>query len=473
MQVKAKNAISYIDEKKDLIIKVSDDIWRYAEVGLHEVKSAKCLMEALAAEGFAVDGGVAGMPTAFVARWGSGRPVIGFLGEYDALPGVSQQALPVKQELEPGGAGHGCGHNLLGAGAFGAAIGLKHELETRGLPGTVMYFGCPAEENFSGKAFMARDGLFHECDACLTWHAGAVNRVWTGSSLANNAMNVTFYGQTAHAAGDPYNGRSALDALQLMNMGVEFLREHMPSKARVHYVITAGGGQPNVVPAKASAWYLVRAPRRDEVDQLYARVLKCAEGAAMMTETRCEIDLIKAIWNVLPNTVLEDVLEESALRVGPPQFDSEDIEFAQEILKSLAPGQREAAIRNDGLPEELGKQVLNDTWLPRPAEPKDIAGSTDVGDVSWCCPTGQIRTACHALGTPGHSWQYTAQAGMSIGHKGMLAAAKVLAEAAFELMTNPSRLEAAKDEFRRATANNPYYSAIPKDHKPKFDQFKR
>lgn len=297
--------------------------------------------------------------------------------------------------------------------------------------------------------------------------------MWTGSSLANNAMNVTFYGQTAHAAGDPYNGRSALDALQLMNMGVEFLREHMPSKARVHYVITAGGGQPNVVPAKASAWYLVRAPRRDEVDQLYARVLKCAEGAAMMTETRCEIDLIKAIWNVLPNTVLEDVLEESALRVGPPQFDSEDIEFAQEILKSLAPGQREAAIRNDGLPEELGKQVLNDTWLPRPAEPKDIAGSTDVGDVSWCCPTGQIRTACHALGTPGHSWQYTAQAGMSIGHKGMLAAAKVLAEAAFELMTNPSRLEAAKDEFRRATANNPYYSAIPKDHKPKFDQFKR
>lgn len=473
MQAKATHAISYIDKKRDVITDISDQIWRYAEVGLHEERSAKCLVEALAKEGFAVEEGVAGMPTAFVARWGSGKPVIGFLGEYDALPGVSQKAIPVKQELEPGAPGHGCGHNLLGAGAFGAAIGLKHELETRGMPGTVVYFGCPAEENFSGKAFIARDGLFSECDACLTWHASAINRVWTGSSLANNAMNVTFYGRTAHAAGDPYNGRSALDALQLMNMGVEFLREHMPPKARVHYVITKGGGQPNVVPAEASAWYLVRAPRREEVDELYARVLKCAEGAAMMTETRCEIELIKAIWNVLPNTVLEEVLEESALRVGAPQFDENDIAFAQEILKSLAPGQKEASLRKEGLPQEVWKQVLNDTWIPRPPVPKDIEGSTDVGDVSWCCPTGQIRTACHALGTPGHSWQYTAQAGMSIGHKGMLAAAKILAEAGFELVSNPSRLRAAKEEFTRTTAERPYYSAIPKDHRPKFDQFKR
>lgn len=413
------------------------------------------------------------MPTAFVATWGSGRPVIGFLGEYDALPGVSQKTIPVREEFETGAPGHGCGHNLLGAGALAAVIGLKHELEVRGLPGTVKYFGCPAEENFSGKAFMARDGLFNDCDACLTWHPGSVNRVWTGSSLANNAMNVTFYGQTAHAAGDPYNGRSALDALQLMNMGVEFLREHMPTKARVHYVITDGGGQPNVVPAKASAWYLVRAPGREEVDSLYARVLKCAEGAALMTDTKYEIELIKAIWNVLPNSTLEALLEECALRVGAPQFDESDLAFAEEISKTFGPGQKEALLRKERLPQELLKQVLNNTWVPRPEEPTDSEGSTDVGDVSWCCPTAQIRTACQALGTPGHSWQYTAQAGMSIGHKGMLAAGKILAEAGFVLMTSPEVLAKAKEEFLKATGSRPYYSAIPKDRKPKFDQFKK
>lgn len=473
MPPKASHAMRYIDEKRSLITGISDSIWRYAEVGLREEKSAKCLADALEAEGFRVERGVAGMPTAFAATWGSGRPVIGFLGEYDALPGVSQDAVPTRKELERGGTGHGCGHNLLGAGAFAAAIGLKHELEKRNLPGTVKYFGCPAEENFSGKAFMARDGLFNDCDTCLTWHAGSVNRVWTGSSLANNAVNVTFHGRTAHAAGDPYNGRSALDALQLMNMGVEFLREHMPPRARVHYVITNGGGQPNVVPAVASAWYLVRAPRREEVDDLYARVIKCAEGAAMMTETRCEVELIKAIWNVLPNTTLETVLEESALRVGAPQFDEDDLAFAEEISKTFVPGQREASLRKERLPAELFSQVLNNRWVLRPEEPSDTEGSTDVGDVSWCCPTAQIRTACQALGTPGHSWQYAAQAGMSIGHKGMLAAGKILAEAGFELMTNPAVLAKAKEEFRRATGGRPYYSAIPKDHKPKFDQFKR
>lgn len=473
MPAKARHAICYIEDKKELVTRMSDEIWRYAEVGLHEEKSAKCLADALEAEGFTIRRGVAGMPTAFAASWGSGKPVIGFLGEYDALPGVSQEASPVRKEVQTGAPGHGCGHNLLGAGAFAAAIGLKHELESQGLPGTVEYFGCPAEENFSGKAFMARDGLFSRCDACLTWHAGAVNRVWTGSSLANNAVNVTFYGQTAHAAGDPYNGRSALDALQLMNIGVEFLREHMPTKARVHYVITNGGGQPNVVPAKASAWYLVRAPRREEVDSLYARVVRCAEGAAMMTETRCEVELIKAIWNLLPNTTLEKLLEESATRVGPPRFDESDLAFAEEITRTFAPGQKEASLRKERLPEDVCRQILNDTWVPRPEDPTDSDGSTDVGDVSWCCPTAQIRTACQALGTPGHSWQYAAQSGMSIGHKGMLAAGKILAEAGFELMTNPALLREAQKEFAKKTAGRPYRSAIPEGHMPKFDQFRK
>lgn len=472
MVVKAQNALAYIEQKKDLIVEVSDKIWRFAEVGLHEYRSAECLANALEEEGFSVERNVAGMPTAFVATWGSGSPVIGFLAEYDALPGLSQKVSTTREELVPGGAGHGCGHNLLGAGVFGAVIGLKEELSSRNLTGTIKYFGCPAEENFSGKAFMARDGLFDDCDACLTWHPGSVNRVWTGSSLANNAMNVHFYGLSAHAAGDPYNGRSALDALLLMNMGVEFLREHMPPKARIHYVITDGGRQPNVVPAKASAWYLVRAPRREEVDDLYRRVLNCAYGAAQMTETRCEVELIKAIWNVLPNPVLEDVLEEAMKRVGPPEFGQEEYEFAREILKTIPENQRLALLRESQVPEEVWGKVLNDTVLPRPGNVEDVKGSTDVGDVSWCCPTAQFRTACIALGTPGHSWQYVAQAGMGIGHAGMLTAAKVLAEAGFDLMTNPKILSKAKAEFTRLTGGKKYKCAMPESHKPAFNQLK-
>jgi aminobenzoyl-glutamate utilization protein B len=471
VSVKAKDALRYIDEKSTLLTGLSDDIWGYAELGLRERKSAECLAKALEDEGFTVKRGVAGIPTAFEATWGEGTPVIGFLAEYDALPGVSQKAIPVKEELVPGGAGHGCGHNLLGVGSFTAAIGLKCEMESRGIPGTVKYFGCPAEENFSAKAFMARDGLFSACDACLTWHADSFNRVKTGSSLANNAVNITFYGRTAHAAADPHNGRSALDALQLMNLGVEFLREHMPPRARVHYVITNGGMQPNVVPAKASAWYLVRSPEREQVDELYERVLNCAYGAAKMTDTRCEIELIKAIWNVLPNVALEELLEECFETVGPPKFSDEDLAFAREISKSFPPGQREAVLKRGNIPEEFWGQVLNDTVVPRPATPLDTDGSTDVADCSWCCPTIEIKAACQAIGTPGHSWQYAAQAGMSIGHKGMLTAGKVMAEAGFILMTEPAVLAKCKDEFLRRTADKKYVCAVPEGQGPKFDQF--
>lgn len=472
MTVKAQKGLRYIDEKSEFLTRLSDEIWGYAELGLREYKSAECLAKALEEEGFTVRRGVAGMPTAFEATWGEGSPVIGFLAEYDALPGVSQKAIPVREELVPGGPGHGCGHNLLGVGSLAAAIGLKHEMESRKIKGTVKYFGCPAEENFSGKAFMAREGLFSACDACLTWHAGAFNRVKTGSSLANNAMNVTFYGRTAHAAGDPYNGRSALDALQLMNLGVEFLREHMPPRARIHYVITDGGMQPNVVPARASAWYLIRSPEREQVDELYRRVLNCAYGAAQMTDTRCEIELIKAIWNVLPNDSLGDLLEECFERVGPPKFSAEDLAFAEEISKTFAPGQREAVLKKAGIPTESWGQILNDTVIPRPETPLDSDGSTDVADCSWCCPTNEISAACHAIGTPGHSWQYTAQAGMSIGHKGMLTAGKVMAEAGFVLMTEPDVLRRCKEEFLRRTGGKKYVCAIPEGQGPKFDQFK-
>lgn len=471
MDARAKTALSYIDEKRGKIIQLSDRIWELAELALHEDRSAELLIDALREEGFAVETGQGGMPTAFVATWGSGRPVIGFLGEYDALAGLSQKAVPQREPLEAGAGGHGCAHNLLGAAVYGAVIGLKREMEAGGLAGTIKYFGCPAEENLSGKAFMARDGVFGDCDACLTWHPTDLNRVWSFSFLANNAANFTFYGRSAHAAGDPHNGRSALDAVQLMNLGVEFLREHMPSKARVHYVITGGGGQPNVVPPEAKVWYLVRSPQRQEVDELWERVLKCASGAAEMTETSYDIEMIKAIWNVLSNSVLEDVLEESLKRVGPPEFGPTERAFADEIDKTIPPAQKQAFMRAAATPEDMWSKSLNDTVLMRTTGGEEMTGSTDVGDVSWCCPTAQFGTACAAMATPGHSWQFTAQAGMGIGHAGMITAAKVLAEAGLELVTNPATLEKAKAEFMRQTGGRAYNCAMPPEHKPAFHQF--
>lgn len=474
MSMKAKTAGEYIDHKKDLITKVSDTIWELAEVGLHEEKSAQCLAETLEAEGFKVDLGVAEMPSALVATWGSGSPVIGFLGEYDALPGVSQKRTAVREELVPGGAGHGCGHNLLGAGAFGAVIGLKQEIAKQGLQGTIKYFGCPAEENFGGKAFMARANLFDDCDVCLTWHPGHLNQVSIGSSLAVSSMNITFHGVTAHASGDPYNGRSALDAVMLTGMGVEFLREHMSPKARIHYVVTNGGSQPNVVPASATAWFYVRAPEREECDILYQRVLNCAYGAAQMTDTKCEVELLDAIYNLIPNQVLENVLEEAMKRVGPPAFTPEDYAFAQEIAKTITPEQKETFFQKLLLPgsvkSELKTGILNDKVMPRPSAIPEPAGSTDVGDVSWCCPTAQFTTACIALATPGHSWQYTAQAGVGVGHAGSIAAAKVLAEAGLEILTNPDIIVKAKEEFEKSTGGKPYKCAMPPEHKPPFHQ---
>ncbi|OGS69487.1 MAG: amidohydrolase [Firmicutes bacterium RBG_13_65_8] len=471
MAGKADSAIRHIDRRSGLITGLSDAIWEYAEVALHEDRSARVLADALKAEGFEVETGAGGMPTAFVATWGSGCPVIGFLGEYDALAGLSQKPLPVREPLVEGAPGHGCAHNLLGAGTFGAAIGLKAEMQARRLPGTIRYYGCPAEENLSGKAFMARDGVFDDCDACITWHPSEINRVWSSSSLANNAANFTFYGRSAHAAGDPHNGRSALDAVQLMNLGVEFLREHVPSKARMHYVISNGGGQPNVVPPVARVWYLIRSPLREEVDELWERVLKCANGAAEMTETKYEIELLKAIWNVLTNKPLEDVLDAAFKRVGPPAFGQAEREFAAEIAKSIPASVKRSALRAAQVPEEIWDQDLNDTILDRPAKEEELMGSTDVGDVSWCCPTAQFGTSCAVMGTPGHSWQNAAQAGMGIGHAGMLTAAKVMAEAGLELITSPEALAAAKREFLHKTGGRPYMSAMPPGQKPAFHQF--
>lgn len=470
---RAERALAWIEENGGRLTELSDRIWEFAELGLHEHRSAGLLADALEAAGFRVERGVAGMPTAFVAIWGEGQPTIGFLGEYDALPGVSQKVSPVREELVPGGPGHGCGHNLLGVGALGAVIALKEEMQARGLCGTLRYFGCPAEENFSGKAFMARDGLFEGLDACLTWHPGTLNLVRTGSSLALNSMNVTFYGVASHASGAPHLGRSALDAVELMNVGVNYLREHIPEKARVHYVIRDGGLQPNVVPARASVWYYVRAPERHHVEEVYERVLKCAEGAALMTGTTYEVEFLDGIYNLLPNRALEKVLEEAMGVAGTPRFGEAELDFARRIAESFPPGQKDNMIEELPLNEEtkdlLRAQVLNDTIIAL-REDLPPRGSTDVGDVSWCCPTAQFTTACAALGTPGHSWQFTAQAGMGIGHAGMLAAARVLAQAGLHLLLDQEALERAQAEFRKRAQGRPYRCPIPPEVQPAFHQ---
>ncbi|MCL4425877.1 MAG: amidohydrolase [Firmicutes bacterium] len=473
----AGTALAWLDDNGEKLSHLADRIWEWAELGLNEHRSAELLADALEAEGFSVQRGVAGMPTAFVATWGKGEPRIGFLGEYDALPGLSQKALPEREELVQLAPGHGCGHNLLGVGALGGVVALRKEMEARGLSGTLQYFGCPAEENFSGKVFMAREGLFSDLDLCLTWHPGSLNLVHRGSSLALNSMNVTFLGRAAHAGGAPHLGRSALDAVELMNVGVNYLREHVPEKVRMHYVITAGGQQPNIVPDRAQVWYYVRAQERDLVEEVYQRVLRCAEGAAIMTETTWQVELIDAIYNLLPNHALEEVVAEAMKVAGSPRFGPSELEFAGRIAESFTPGQKEKAIAELPLDEEakemLREQVLNTEVMPLPQGDLPMRGSTDVGDVSWVCPTAQFSTACAAVGTPGHSWQMTAQVGSGIGHAGMIAAARTLAQAGFTLVLEAGLREKARTEFQKRTAGKPYRCAIPTEVTPAFEQLKK
>jgi len=460
-------ALKWIDDHRSELTNLSDKVWSYAELHLREFNSADAQIACIKKQGFDVKVEIAGMPTAFIATWGSGRPIIGFLGEFDALPGCSNEAAPVRKEVAPGGSGHACGHNLLGVAALAAAVAMKEELARSGASGTVRYYGCPAEEYYGGKAFMAREGgLLDDLDACLTWHPGSMNMVRGGSSLAVIGVKFHFHGRTAHAAGSPHHGRSALDAVEIMNVGVNYLREHIIEKARIHYVITNGGMAPNVVPAEATVWYFIRAPQNDQLEELFARVKKCAEGAAHMTETTHEVELGNALANVLSNKTLEKVLEIAMKQAGPPKWTEEDHAFAREIAKTFAPGQLDTAVREEGLPAELQTQVLNTTIVPKPTIPPSGRGSTDVGDASWVAPTAQFSMACQALGTPGHSWQVTAQSGMGIGHAGMIAAARTLVLAGLYLADHPDVVKAAREEFEQTTVGRKYKCMMPPELKP-------
>ena len=469
-------ALRAVEEKAHLVRTAAEKVWEYAELSLQEERSAEVLCRICESEGFTVERGVCNIPTAFTASFGSGKPKIGFLAEYDALSGLSQKAGRVEQEeLIPGGCGHGCGHNLLGAGALGAALGVKAWLEATGNSGTVILFGCPGEEGGAAKAFMAREELWRGLDAALTWHPDDANEVVTGSTNACIQVQYKFHGVASHAAGAPEKGRSALDAVELMNIGVQFLREHMSDRARVHYAITDGGGRsPNVVQPTATVLYMVRSDKVAEAVSLQNRVDKIAQGAALMTETTYDRLFIDGLAETIPNHTLERLLQKNFEEVGVPKHSREELAFADALAKTYpgadaVPGTGSAyddayADHAARLQKDCG-HAMNDFLLPLFTGSSFNPGSSDVGDVSWQTPVGQIHVAAWPNGCPGHSWQSVSCAGTELGFKAAVHAGKVLAAAAVELMTEPEVLSQARAEFEKATRAG-YTCPIPPEAVP-------
>ena len=468
-------AIKWIEENKDRIIEISDMIWEFAELGLMEFKSSALLADELEKYGFKVERGVAGMPTAFVATWGEGKPVIGIMGEYDALPGLSQKPVPWKEPLKPGAPGHGCGHNIHGTSGMAAAIAVKMAMEKYGLKGTIKFFGCPAEENFDGKVYMAREGYFNDVDAVISHHPSTMNAATLKSSVAMNSVKFHFYGKASHAGGSPEEGRSALDAVELMNIGVNYLREHVIQDARIHYIIEKGGDQPNIVPPYARSWYYIRAPERDQVEFIYNWILDIAKGAALMTRTKLEVEFIGGIYNLIPNRVIAELIVKNMREIGLPKYSEEDLEFAKQIAKTIPKDQKIRQLRKSKRPgwERLIDKLIDDE-IPDPwGEGEVMHGSTDVADVSWITPTVEFGTATWVLGTPGHSWQNVAQSASGLGHKSLIFAAKVMAATALDLLTKPEIIKKAKKEHKERLRGRKYKSPIPPEVKPPLDIWKR
>ena len=465
-------ALEWIDNNQSIIRDAARSIWEFAEISLEERQSADLLLGILRNAGFRITEGIGGIPTAFMAEWGEGKPRLGFLAEYDALPHLSQQAVPEQKPITPDGPGHGCQHNLLGAGCLGAVLGVLEELKNTGGEGTVVFYGCPAEETLVGKVYMARDGVFDSLDAAIAWHPSPMNGVISTSMLAMNSMKFTFHGRTAHAAADPQNGRSALDAVELMNVAANYLREHVETDVRLHYAITNGGGEPNVVPAKAQVWYYVRAPRRDGVEAVSGRLKRIAEGAALMTETTFDVEFLSGAYDAVPNEVLGHAMAEALVEVGAPEWDAEDQTFAAKIAESFPPGAREGIVRMFGMPPEMAKMTLHSSTLPDLITmSRPLPGSSDVGDVSHIVPTVMGGAATSVFGSPAHSWQNVATAGTEIGFKGTVVAAKTMALTALKLLRDPELLVKAKEEFNNKTGGVPYVSPLPEGQQPPFSQF--
>jgi len=428
---------------------IAKRIWEFAEVGFQETKSSALLQETLGQAGFKIEKGVAGMPTAFVASYGSGKPVIGILGEFDALPGVSQDAVPEVKKVEGRPAGHACGHHLFGTASSAAAIAVKNWLIANKKEGTIRFYGTPAEEGGAGKVYMVREGLFNDVDVVFHWHPGAQNNASAGSSLANKTGKFRFIGIAAHAAAAPERGRSALDGVEAMNDMVNMMREHITQESRIHYVITHGGEAPNVVPAFAEVYYYVRHPKRTEVKDMWERITRAAQGAALGTDTKVEWEITGGVYDLLPNEVLASVMNANLQTVGGYTYTPQEKEFAEKIQKTFTSVPPPLSSTN-GISED---QLLS-------------GASTDVGDVSWVVPTAGLTTATWVPGTAPHSWQAVASGGTSIGNKGMMIAAKTMALSIIDVFSNPATIEAAWKEFKTRTGENFVYESLIGDRPP-------
>lgn len=448
------DVVKGLEEKTEKYTEIAQAIWEWAELGYQETQSAGLLQKTLQEAGFSIEAGVAEIPTAFIASYGSGEPVIGILGEYDALPGISQAAVPEKQVVKEGGAGHACGHHLFGTASSAAAIAIKDWLQKTGTKGTVRFYGTPAEEGGAGKVYMVRAGLFDDVDAVLHWHPSSSNSANASSSLANKSAKFRFYGRAAHAAGAPERGRSALDGVEALNYMVNLMREHVPADSRIHYVITKGGEAPNVVPAFAEVFYYTRHPEMQMVRDIFERVVQAAEGAAKGTGTRMEYEVIHGIYNVLPNETLSRIMHKNLEMVGGVQYNEKETAFAKKIMTSY---ETKATLKN--------AQIIQPFQVFR----KGRGGSTDVGDVSWAVPTAGMAAATWVPGTGAHSWQAVAAGGMSIGKKGMLVAAKTIALTAIDIYRNPSVTEKAKIELNKSRGADFVYKSLLGERNPPLD----
>jgi aminobenzoyl-glutamate utilization protein B len=473
MSKEKQTALEWIEQNEKLLTDVHQKIWELAEVGLQEFRTAKVLMDILEKNGFKMEKGVAGMPSAFVATYGSGKPTIGIMGELDALPGISNKAVPYKEPLVEGGAGHGCGHNSYATTALGGALAAKTAMVEHKIPGTVKCFGCPAEETLVGKVFMVRDGVFDGIDACLGHHPGASNSARLSSGNAMNSVKFEFFGKASHAAGSPHQGISALDGAELMNIGVNYLREHVVQEARMHYVIEDGGHEPNVVPPYARSWYYVRAPTRDLVEEYYERVLKIAEGADLMAGTAHKVKFLTGVHNGMPNKPLAELIVANMREIGAPTYTDEELAWAKELGKSVPRDQKRKGLARSHLPNAmslLDVDIDTNIYDPYGEEIKGGGGSSDVADVAWNVPTQQFGTAYFVVGCPGHSWQHTAIGGTSIAHKSTIFASKVMATTVIDLLMNPELLKAAREDWEARMEGLTYKSPLPPGLKPPLDQ---
>lgn len=456
--MKKTDILNYLSGISDEVKDLSLEVWNNPETSGKEKESANLYRNILKTHDFEIKE-IDGLENAFIAEYGSGIPVIAVLGEYDALPGLSQKLDTKFNPVKVNGPGHGCGHNLLGSAGLGSVLAIKKYIEETKISGTIRFYGCPEEETLLGKVKMIKAGAFDGCDVALSWHPMNVNTAIEEAFLSNNSIKFKFQGISAHAAQSPESGRSALDAVEIMNVGANYLREHVIDKARIHYTITNAGGAPNIVPKEAESWYFVRAPYRKDVEEITERLFKVAKGAAMMTETTVDYEILGGCYEMLPNKVLFDLTHKNMVEVGVPEYTTEELEFAKSIQETLNPDMIEAEIKKF-IDSDEKKYIHQEVLDKENVSSVVVSGSSDSGDVSWIIPMNLFLTATWPLGVPAHSWQATSSSGSSMGMKGMMYAAEIFTGMIYDLLNNPKLVEGARTEFSKRTEKRKYISPL-------------